>query len=261
MEQISASPFQPLIVSLTTIPERLEFVTDCIETLLNQQFEDFKVVLWIGTLSTGGSAKIKSKQLPKKLTQLSGSTFMIKDCVDVGPHTKLVYSLREFPNNLIVTADDDCLYPVSWLAELYDSYCNHPEYIHCHRAHLITLDDQNNPRPYDEWRFTSPGVEGPNYRLFPTGHGGVLYPPQSLHQQVFDASLFKALCPTNDDVWFKAMSLMQGTNVKKVKPASIALNMIPGTEVKKLWDINLETNDEQISRVFKWFNLQRFLLA
>ena len=40
---------------------------------------------------------------------------------------------------------------------------------------------------------------------------GILYPPGSLHPQTGDRTLLQELAPTQDDIWFKAMSLKQKT--------------------------------------------------
>jgi len=51
------------------------------------------------------------------------------------------------------------------------------------------------------------------YDFFAYGTGGILYPPGCMDARVFDIATFRALCPTEDDVWFKAMSLLRDTPV------------------------------------------------
>ena len=46
---------------------------------------------------------------------------------------------------------------------------------------------------------------------FFTGSNGVLYPPHCLADAVLDEETFTRICPTEDDIWFFAMSLLAGT--------------------------------------------------
>jgi len=45
--------------------------------------------------------------------------------------------------------------------------------------------------------------------IFPVGAWGILYPPGSLSPMIDRQEMFTELAPLNDDVWFKAMSLLQ----------------------------------------------------
>lgn len=113
-------------------------------------------------------------------------------------------------HSVIVTADDDMFYPKDWLKILYDSYQAEPQYIHCHRAHLMVKAPDGKLKKYRDWKLRSPGIQGPSPLLFPTGIGGVLYPPGFLHKEVFNEAVFMRICPTGDDIWLKAMSLLKG---------------------------------------------------
>jgi len=158
-----------------------------------------------------------------------------------------------------VTADDDVFYPKDWLKQLYNAYQKEPQYIYCHRAHLMVRDIDGRLKKYNEWDFHSPGIQGPSLLLFPTGRGGVLYPPHTLSQEVFKEEVFMRLAPYHDDAWLKAMSLLKSTQCKKVGLFCPDYIQIRGLNKKSLAKINLANmgakGDEQIQAVLEYYNL------
>jgi hypothetical protein len=180
---------------------------------------------------------------------------------DLGPHGKLIHSLKKCSHAIIVTADDDILYSKLWLKELYDSYLKNPACIHCHAAHLMKKAEDGTLRNYTEWAMGAPQSTEPDMLLFPRGVGGVLYAPNSLNIKVFDKKVFMELCPTNDDIWFKAMSLLNGVACQKVNRISKGHMSLRGNQGFNLKGINVHQgqNDVQIRKVFKKYDLYRLL--
>ncbi len=246
----------PLIISLTTIPERIHKVYLCIETLLRQSTKPDYIILWL-------SETISKDIIPESLKRLKSRGLQIRFCRDIGPHTKLIYTLKENPQDIIITADDDVFYPRNWLEQLYEAYQKEPQYIHCHRGHLMTCKSNGKLRKYKDWDRFAPGIAGPSLLLFPTGCAGVLYPPGSLCREVFNDEIFMRICPTGDDIWFKAMSLLNGVACKKVAPFSKEFMIIKSTQVKALYKLNVmqKKNDEQIQATFEHYDLYRSLCA
>jgi poly(ribitol-phosphate) beta-N-acetylglucosaminyltransferase len=99
----------------------------------------------------------------------------------------------------------------------------------------------------------------PDLLAFPYGTGGVLYPPGSLHPRVFEVETFRRLCPKEDDIWFKAMALLQGTPV-----VTTALGINPkhhcltGTQQEALRHENHGhgANERQMRAVFEGLGLR-----
>lgn len=239
----------PLIVSLTSFNERFNKLHLCIESLLQQSIKPDRLILWL--------SYAEKDRIPPTITRLSDRGLEIKFCEDIRSYKKIIFALLEFPEALIATADDDIFYPKTWLADLYLSYQKEPQFIHCHRAHLMTKTQQGSLKPYKEWKFCANGIQGPSLLLFPTGEGGVLYAPNMLNQQVTNVDLFRELCPTADDVWLKAMSLLNAIPCKKIAANSKSFIQIKGTQSKALWKENTEQNknDIQINSVFEHFSL------
>lgn len=239
----------PVIVSLTTIPERLSKIPIVIEGLLRQTSKPDQIILWLDKKLAAGVPPLLRRQARRGLE--------IRLIEDSGPHTKIIYALKEFPGCRIVTADDDVLYPEFWLEELLAAHEREPDCITCHRAHRMVVDDAGRLLPYRQWDWLSPGQVEPSLWLFPTGVGGVLYPPGALHPEVFNRAVFQKICPTADDVWLKVMSLLNWVNCQKVRPFSTEWPLVRGTQCKTLSAQNVESsqNDVQLRAVLEHYDL------
>lgn len=243
-----------VVLSITSIPERIELFMGALGWLERQRARPRVAVIWLG-----------EEAFPEERRRELAARFPLPDGVeiryrpDLGPQTKLLYALREFPGSAVVTADDDIVYPEFWLEELYRSYQAAPQHIHCWRAHRMVLTADGRLAPYDEWEWLAPGMQGPSMLLFPTGTCGTLYPPGALADEVFNLEAMRRLCPTNDDTWFKAMALLKGTAVQKVRPESLEFPHIPGSEIRMLWTVNVGRNDAQLAAVFEHYGLYRAL--
>lgn len=240
---------QHRVISMTSIPSRVGLMAPTLECLLSQSVKPDKIILWL-------SDELDS--IPEVLQPFTKRGLEVRLVPDAGPHTKLIYALMDFPESVVVTADDDQLYPRHWLKQLYASYEEYPNCINCHRAHLITTDEQGI-KPYMDWQWLARGTKGPSHLLFPTGVGGVLYPPKLLHEDATNIPLFKSLCPKADDVWFKAMALLK--QVECVQVSDHFRNFFSVEDIKhgtvKLGTENVfgGGNDKQIKAVFEHYNI------
>ena len=240
-----------LIVSLTTIPERIGKVHLCLDSLLRQSLKPDRLILWLSKSNRTNNFNISRDNLPNKLAKLQKRGLEIRWCTDIGSYRKIIPTIKAYPDAVVVTADDDVFYPKSWLEGLYFAYRKAPHYIHCHRAHLMNFDHRGKLLPYRQWDYEAPGYQGPSLRLFPTGVGGVLYAPGHLHAEVLDENAFLKLCPKADDVWLKAMSLLNKVSCKKVTALSLKIFDIRITGNRTLSSVNFEQdmNDPQIEAV------------
>lgn len=248
-----------LIVSLTTIPERINHVHLCLDSLLRQSLKPDRLILWLSETIEGDRPRIDANRLPKQLTRLCARGLEIRWCMDTRSFRKIIPTLRAHPEALIVTADDDLFYPCHWLRDLYRAYENEPQYIHCHRAHLIRYTPAGAPLPYRQWDLDALGFQGPSLDLLPTGVGGVLYAPGHLHPEVLNEAAFLELCPRADDVWLKAMSLLARVSCKKVTTGTFTIVeiRIPGNVTLCSENLFKDGNDPQINAVAERYNVFR----
>jgi hypothetical protein len=201
-----------LIISITSFPQRMSDLHFALYSLLTQTLKPDAVVLWLGEEEFPN----KEENLPRSILLLKNNGLTIKWCKDLSSYTKLIPALKEYPDDIIVTADDDIYYPRNFLKLLYEAYLKEPQYIHCHRAHRITFDKNKNIKDYSKWIKEISNVE-PSFCNFLTSGAGVLFPPKSLYKDVLDEELFLKLSPTADDIWFWAMAVLNNTKINVIK--------------------------------------------
>jgi len=251
-----------IVVSLTSFDRRIHNVVYAVESVFQQWVKPDAVVLWLS------KEQFPDGQLPEALVRQQQRGLQVFYIEDLGPYTKYFYAFDKFPDSLIITIDDDTLYPPDMIDQLYRAWLRNPDWIHCHRAHLMRLDKQGKLKSYDDWgsdwRWKDFDGE-PSPLVFPTGVGGVLYFPGSLHPDAFDKEKFLKLCPNADDVWLKAMSLKQGTPCARLpdpRDWSSRFFTVGGTQEVALRKENWRSsggNDCKIRDVFEYYDLYKLL--
>lgn len=199
----------PLIITLTSFPPRFPMLGKTLRSLLDQQTQPDRVVLWL--------AHGDLEKLPQDVLALQDHGLEIRGCEDTRSYKKLIPALALWPDAHFVTADDDVYYPPDWLTGLVETARQHPEEIIGTRAHMATVDGQGRLSSYSDWELATSAKQSrkADERLFPTGVGGILYPPGSLHPDVMDEAQFRALCPNGDDIWFYWMARKAGTTHRR----------------------------------------------
>ncbi len=237
----------PIIVSLTSIPSRLRTLEIVIRSILNQDISPKKIVLWLNN-------DLK-KSIPNRLQKLMGDIFEIRFSELNCSHRKLIHSLEVFPDEIIVTCDDDLIYDQQWLSLMYTEHLKHPDRIIAFYTRYIVY--QNGIlQPYKKWVYNSEVPRDSKF-VIPVGSSGVLYPPNKLNKKVTDEHLFMQLAPKADDLWFKAMSLLNGTVC--YQPVQICKEPIPimGTQFISLKKDNVkgDKNRTQWLALTEYFKL------
>lgn len=233
------------IITLTSYPARIRFVAETVKSLMAQTIPA-KIVLWLGKDEFPG----REKDLPADLLALRKEGLEIRYTKDVGPYTKLVPSLKAFPEKVLITVDDDILYPENWLQNLLLAYVENPEMIHACRCHQIRFSGKK-VAPYRRWNYEAVGLQ-PSFNNFMTGVGGVLYPPHCLHADVFNEDLFMSLAPKADDIWFWAMAVLNNVKINLIAKPYNHLKTVPGSQKEGcLWQENVigGGNDVQFAAV------------
>jgi hypothetical protein len=200
------------IVSLTSYPRRLGGAYQAIESLFAQRIKPEKVILWLAR------DEISEDAIPQSLKRLQRRGLDIRFVdINLGSHKKLYYAAKEYPNHIIVTADDDTCYPPGWLEGLYEKHKANTGCILCYRGHFLRKrSDGKGFLPYIEMR-NKPvaGHVEPSYSLMPTGGSGVLYPQGVFDAMFFDIDSYLAHSMNADDIWYKAMGVRN--NVKTLR--------------------------------------------
>lgn len=205
----------PLIVSLTSYAKRFATLDLTIKSLLDQDIVIDQLLLWVSPEDL--------KHLPASVRALEGAIFRAMPTKDIRSYTKLIPALRSHPECFILTADDDIHYPSDWARSIVEGYEVGVRMTVCRRAHMAAVGPDGSTLPYHQWPHAVDDVSdrGRNFALFPTGVGGVLYPPNTFDSEVLREDIFLELCPYADDLWFfwlqmvgQVQRLRSGTNHK-----------------------------------------------
>lgn len=230
-----------LIVSLTSHPPRFLTLGLTLRSLLLQDIKPDAVVLWL--------AQQEIAQLPNSVRRLQKHGLTIAVCEDLKSYKKIIPALSTYPDAFIVTADDDIHYPTSWLRRFVEEYRS-PSGILCQRARRFTMVD-GRIAPYDSWPILTSQTAD---RVFPTGLGGVLYPPGSLRQDARRAADFMRLCPKGDDLWLY-WAASEGATHSLIDPPG-PLTVWGLSQFSALYKDNRKGgNDRQLAALFSAYGL------
>ena len=134
---------------------------------------------------------------------------------NLGPYRKLLPLLelltpeQQRLDPLLITADDDTLYPSDWLRRLVAAQ----ERWGCvvvFRGRQMVLE-QGEVVPYRDWRVNDERLLQPSLLTVPTGKDGIAYRLSQLDWRVRDVERALVIAGHADDLWFKTHTLLTGT--------------------------------------------------
>jgi hypothetical protein len=165
---------------------------------------------------------------PRALRRLIKRGLVIRHCAGFGPHTKYYpYVMEGDLERPLVTADDDVLYPRSWLAGLVLAY--RPDEVVAYRAWMMAGG------PYISWELCT--STDPSLKLLATGVSGVIYPPKVLKSLRCRGDEFMRVCPHADDFWLHYAAVASGLPTRQV--SEFAATWWPtGPKNRGLWIVN-----------------------
>ncbi|RAV30465.1 glycosyltransferase family 2 protein [Sinomicrobium soli] len=241
----------PVIVSLTSIPSRIHKIHLTIRSILAQTRQPEKIILWLHEDMKG--------TLPKSLTQLESEVFRICFSPLTCSHKKLVHTLQQYPDKIVITCDDDFMYSADWVRLLYQEHLKYPENIIGNQTRYIRYDREGKLLSYTSWTYPDQGPIDPD-KILPIGAEGVLYPPDCLYKEVNNTDLFLKLSPKADDLWFKCMSLLRGTVSRQAgNPPRKAVPVIGTQSVSlKKENIRKDKNREQWQTLTDYFDIELY---
>ena len=222
-----------LIVSFTSHPARIQVVPQVLESLYSQSMKPDRILLWLAEEQFPN----KEADLPKALIDdAAAGKFELRWCDDLGSHKKYYYSMIEFPNDIIITVDDDIHYDPRMVETLYKSYKKFPNAISAEKVTLILFDKEGKLMPCSEWIITHVALtEEPSLQLMALGNRGILYPPSIYNPSDYGLETIKKYCCTggvvfDDDSWLKIQELKLGIPVV-CTGGKLGSAQITGTEI------------------------------
>lgn len=195
---------EKVIVSMTTIPCRQKRLAENIESLLTQSF-NFDILL----INIDDNLSDEDNKWYEDFSKQDYRIIINKSDAKWRSCNKLLPALEKFPNDIVITVDDDIYYPVDSLKELVKQYEKTPDCIVVHEINPLDLTDGliNYHNTYDvklgqkEW-----GKYLSNCALFP--------PKIFDGSDIFDYN--KMMYCTNgnhDELWFWINSTLNNVKV------------------------------------------------
>lgn len=241
-----------IIVSLTTIPKRINKVELVISRMMNQTILPDKIILCLD------KTKRSEINFSENLQFLIDKGLEIRWVEDIGPHTKYLYATQKYHNEIVITVDDDVIYSHKLIETLIKSYKKYPNAI---SANIVTrfVVKNGEVQPSAQWLQQFKYGVGDRYSVA-YGVGGVLYPPNVLPQEAFNIEKIEKISKFQDDLWLKAIELKHGINVVKTYGGDKLFGYfvtVDGSQVISLRNTNdlKDRNMKYLTSLIKEFDL------
>lgn len=225
-----------LIVSLTSFPVRAGRLWLVIETMLRQTVKPDIIVLWLSQKQFP-----RWEDVPESLRQLQCRGLTIRMVPeDYRSHKKYYYSLKEFPEDHILTIDDDVFYDTHLVERMMDAHKANPNAVITNKARRIRYDADGELLPYAQWEADTRKADN----LFVVGAGGNLYPAHCLDEMVADIDQAMRLTPVGDDIWLNAMLRLKHTPVIHASYYFLVQTPVLSRHNVELMSSNIGTNND-----------------
>ena len=123
-----------IYISISTIPQRLKYLKESVNSLLNQTKKPDKIFVNIPYNYKRFNETIKENQIP----EFDNNTVEVVRCEDCGPGTKLLGSLNKFKkNSLVILADDDHTYENYMVEKFFYFYSKAPNNAYSFYVHPL----------------------------------------------------------------------------------------------------------------------------
>ena len=235
-----------IIVSLTSFPKRINSVWLVVECLMRQTLMPNKILLWLSKEQFPSYDNV-----PRNLKERVSDIFEIRLVEnDIRSHKKYYYAFQEFPNDYVITVDDDIFYPPYMIEDLVRNIETKKNTVVGRYGFEIKYNNDLSVESYNNW--VEGNAIGLKNSFFGSG-GGTLFIPSKLYKDTLNIELALNLCPLADDVWLNAMVRLANLSVyisskEILLPISIKQNV-------RLTQANVyyNQNDAQIKALIDYY--------
>lgn len=224
--------------SLTSFPARIDYVHLAIKSLMLQSYKPDRIILWLA------NEQFPDHKLPKNLTDLENYGLEIKWCDDLYGHKKYFYCITEQKENeVVITFDDDIIYPINAIKRLVAKHREHPDCLVCERAQAIVYKADGSLENPGRWRVISNiGIKKPSFSLNPSPGGGCLIPYKAFYKDAYDKEVICELAYKNDDLWYMFMAAQNVTRTIKTRKYHKIFSLIAGSQTVQMATENVVGN-------------------
>lgn len=242
---------EKVIVSLTSYPPRFKYIGLTLKSLTQQSYKPDKIIVYLGNDARETDLTEEMKSFISR-----GVEYRFDSTRNLRSHKKYFYAVQEFPDDVVVTADDDIVYPHNWLESLINSYKRYPNAVSARRVHKIRLDKNGNLLPYNHWIDQYRKLKTPSHALIATGNSGVLYPPHIFDERLFNEQNIKQYCFEADDIWLKCMEILCDIPVVWVPNNEVSLKDVDNSITLSADNVGNGKNDLFLNQVIMLYNIK-----
>lgn len=227
-----------ILISLTSYNKRFDFLPSVINSLKKQiSFKSKKIVLIL--------AKEDKKLYNLNITGVN--IFTVNE--DLKPHNKYYYMMMKYRDYAIITVDDDIIYTEDMFISLFNSYIEHPNIVSGRRAHLMKYKPNGELNDYIYWIKRQKNITNPDFNIFLTGVGGIIYPPDIFQMKEEYLPIINETI-TGDDLTLKYFETIKGIEEKWVPNNHLkGLKTKINSKHEPLYKINTFNNNIYIKKV------------
>lgn len=244
----------PVVVSLTTYPERFDSIKETLKSLLCQTVIPYKIVVWLGSDCKNYSInEIFENEIR------AGIEFKEDKNKNIYSHKKYYYSMQYYSNYPIILVDDDLIYPTNMIESLWKMHRQHPNCIIARRVHKIKWDSNDCIAPYTEWNGSHKEYNKKIYGYFFTSGAGTLFPKSYYKKEIFNLDEINTLTPFADDVWLNFMAYKFKIPLVLIKNGIPMPATVKGSQNSALAYENYgnNRNDIYIKNMIQYLNLKK----
>ena len=191
-----------IIISFTSYKERFKLLPSLINSIKKQSMLFSKIVLTL-------SEEDKKYYIINNEDNIDVIT--VKE--NLKGHKKYFYIMQKYRDYAIITIDDDIYYANDTFESLYNSYLKYPNLVSGRRSHYMTYNKNGEINSYLEWKMEQKNITKPDFDVFLTGSGGIIYPPDILNiNDNLKFLISKTL--TTDDFTLKYLETLKGIPIK-----------------------------------------------
>ena len=183
-----------VVATCTTIPSRCENVVEMAKSVLHGAVGADAFVLnlfagdWVDDIP----------DFIRKYERAENRFSVFVSDVNYWSATKLVPSLKRFPEDILVTVDDDKLYQDTVVSQLLSKHIEHPDCV-------VSMKSEKMRDVFGRIEISTLGVDSmePDLYMIPCTGGGALFPPHVFdNTHVSDAAMFQQWQKPQDDRWW-----------------------------------------------------------
>ena len=190
-----------IICSLTTLKGRDCFAYKTINSLINQTIKPDLIILYY---------QGEESEIDQKISDINCDYFSIRYLSSkYKSYSKFYYALKDYPNDIIILCDDDIVYNIDYIKNLYEFHLKHNDIIICNAYHEIICNNNS---------YIHNGCTKSNYiisnSIKPLSGWGTLIP--SNYYNIDDIKLiddFVINVPTDDESWIFYINKLKQKNV------------------------------------------------